>query len=188
MGLFGSLFGQKKEPLTEEEQLRLEAEKKAYQEAVRKLKDRALLIRSRIREMADDKIFDELGQEQFVRYAKIVKEEEEIRGIAPAHYEDAQFSFAGPVHVLFLDSRLVIVVDAWESSPTCFSFSYSEVKRWQKKGGVFSSTIRFECLEGTTDGDAPYAPQDGWVTLTFYRKSEYTACAHCFASQLPALL
>lgn len=186
MGL-AKLLGLEKKPISEEERLRQEAERKAYQEAVRKLKDRALFIRSRIREVTDDRIFDELTQEQFVRYAKIVGENETILGVVPGHYTNAIFSFDAPVHVLFLDHRLLAVADAWGSELAFFSFSYKDIQALRKKGGIFESHISFACERGLADGKKPFSPAGGWDGFIFYRKSEYAEGTIGFEKALPHL-
>lgn len=187
MGLFGSLFGMKRKPLTEEEKRRLEEEEKEYREAVRKLKDRALLLRSHVREITEDNIFDELTKEQFVRYAKIVGEEEEILGVVPGHYTNAAFSFDRAVHVLFLNHRMLIVGDEWESKPSFFSFLYEDIGKARKKRGIFESSVRFAAAKGLAEGKESFVPDDGWDGLVFYRKLEYTGFIHCFQKQLPGV-
>lgn len=183
MGLFG-IRSRKKPPETEEERRLREAEEARYREAVRALKQRALLIRSDIRAAASEKVYEELTHEQFVRYAHILEKTERVFAVVPGHYANPRFSYEGPVHVLFLDERFVVVPD--EAAASSFSFRYGDIGAMEKKRGIFESSVRFSCREGLAGGKTPFTPEGGWDRLVFYLKSEYKSFAAALEARLPS--
>lgn len=172
MGIF---FKKKTAPLTEEERLRAEAEEKEFRDGVRQLKERAAVLRENIRAVAEEKVFDALPQELFVRYAHIVDAAEKVSALVPAHYENKEFSFTGPVHALFLDERFVLAEDVWSGAQRFFSFRYHDLGKPEGKRGIFKSTLRIPCAAGVADGKSRFFPENGELVIAFYLKSEYRA-------------
>lgn len=176
MALLDFLFGKKGKEETEEEKRLREETERLHGEAVKRLKERAQAIEQAVKAVAEENDFESLSPVQFVKYARVLEEDEPVEHIVPAHYTNKALKWNDPGHVLFLPERFLFISDEWEAKHRALSFRYADIVSMKKKRGIFQSTVTFAVPEGKMDGEI-YHPEGGQDRFIFYLKWEYRMCS-----------